>query len=91
MLSVSAAAREAGTKLSIIAGEQRITFEELSRQVQRLSEKINQIATAGNQPIAFVATPTLDSLLLLYALLELRRTALPLKSTAALLRSRSND
>ena len=39
MLSVSAAAREAGTKLSIIAGEQRITFEELSRQVQRLSEK----------------------------------------------------
>ncbi len=77
MVSVSAAAREAGTSLAVIAGEQTITFEDLSRRVQTLAETIQRLAP-GRQPIAFVAKPTLDSLLLLYSLLGLERTALPL-------------
>ena len=77
MLSVTEAAREAGAKLAIVAGEQTISFEELSRRVQELSAKIEKV-TAPGRPIAFVANHTLDSLFLLYSLLELGRPALPL-------------
>ncbi len=78
MLSVNAASRDSASKLAVIAGEQRFTFEGLSAQVQRLAEKIAKLNTGTLQPVAFVAKPTLESLLLFYALLELGRSALPL-------------
>src|SRR5664280_421482 len=78
MLSVSEAARKATTKLAVIAGDERLTFGDISRKSQDLAEQLVKLAPHSGQTIAFVATPTLDSLLLCYALLELGRTALPL-------------
>jgi o-succinylbenzoate---CoA ligase len=78
MLSVSAAARDAGDGPAIIAGSQQLTYEELSQQALQLAVKISRINANHAQPVAFVAHPTLDSLLLLFALLEMGRTALPL-------------
>ena len=77
MLSVSAAARDAGKSLAVIAGAQSITFEDLSRRVQELAGTIERL-TPQKQTVAFVAKPSLESLLLFYALLELSRPALPL-------------
>lgn len=78
MLSVSEAAREAATSLAVIAGDERLTFADLSRKIQGLAQQLVKLAPHPGQAIAFVATPTLDSLLLCHALLELGRTALPL-------------
>ncbi len=78
MLSVSAATRDSASKLAVIAGEQMLTFAQLSVQVQQLAEKINKLVSSRRQPVAFVAKPSLDSLLLFYALLELGQSALPL-------------
>jgi O-succinylbenzoic acid--CoA ligase len=78
MFRVSTAARDAGTRLAVIVGEQNLTFEELSRQTQRLSEQISRLVFSQSQPIAFVASATLESLLLFYALLEMGRPALPM-------------
>jgi len=78
MLSVSAACRDSASKLAVIAGEQMFTFDQLSVQVQQLAEKINKLVSSRHQPVAFVAKPSLDSLLLFYALLELGQSALPL-------------
>src|ERR1700687_5911667 len=78
MLSVSAACRDSASKLAVIVGEQMFTFEQLSSRVQQLAEKINKLSSARRQPIAFLAKPSLDSLLLFYALLELGHSALPL-------------
>jgi o-succinylbenzoate---CoA ligase len=78
MLSVSAAARDSGSKLAVIAGERRLTFEELKRQVEPLAETLSQLAPSPNTPIAFVAYPNFESLLLVYALLELENPAFPM-------------
>ena len=78
MLSVSAAARDSGSKLAVIAGERRLTFEELKRQVEPLAETLSRLAPSPNTPIAFVAYPNFESLLLVYALLELENPAFPM-------------
>lgn len=78
MLSVSAAARDSGSKLAVIAGERRLTFEQLYREVQPLAETLSQLAPSANTPVAFVAHPNFESLLLVYALLELQTPALPM-------------
>jgi len=78
MLSVSAAARDSGSKLAVIAGERRLTFEELKRQVEPLAETLSQLVLSHSTPIAFVAYPNFESLLLVYALLELKNPAFPM-------------
>lgn len=78
MLSVGSAARDSASRLAVISEERHFTFEELATQVQQLAEKISRLNIARRQPVAFVAKPTFDSLLLLYALLELGHGALPL-------------
>jgi len=78
MLSVSAAARDSGSKLAVIAGERRFTFEELHRQVQPIADTLSQLTANRSIPVAFVAYPTLESLLLVYALLELGKPSFPL-------------
>ena len=78
MLSVSAAAQEAGDRLAVVDGETRLTYAEFSRLVLQLAVKINRTCPNSAQPVAFVAYPVLDSLTLLCALLELGRPALPL-------------
>jgi O-succinylbenzoic acid--CoA ligase len=55
-----------------------ITFEQLSREVSAVAERIARLCSDVTRPIAFVAYPTLDSLLLCYALLEMGHPALPL-------------
>jgi O-succinylbenzoic acid--CoA ligase len=77
MLSVSTAGRDSASRLAVIAGDMHITFEELSARVQELATKVSRLNTS-QRPVAFVAIPTLDSLLLFYALLELGQSALPM-------------
>jgi o-succinylbenzoate---CoA ligase len=77
MLSVSQAARDAGHQTAVLVGGQSIDFEGLWRRVLPLADKLGRLVPSS-QPVAFVAHPTLDSLLLLYALLELGHGALPL-------------
>jgi len=78
MLRVSLAAREVGSSLAVIAGERDLTYDEVFREVQIIAERIDRVCTNPLQPVAFVAHATLESLLLLFALLELGRPALPL-------------
>src|ERR1017187_9098351 len=78
MLSVSGAARDSGSKLAVIEGDRQITYDQLSLQVLQLAVAISRANSNHWQPVAFVAHPTLDSLLLFYALLEIGRPALPL-------------
>jgi o-succinylbenzoate---CoA ligase len=78
VLNVSAAAHDAGSSIAVIAGEQALSFDELLQRVLQLAVKLNRLCTNQAQPVAFVAYPTLDSLLLLYALFELGHPALPL-------------
>jgi O-succinylbenzoic acid--CoA ligase len=75
---VSTAAREARSSLAVIAGDCELTFEALLREVQPLAEQVARLSGNPLQPVAFVAHATLESLFLLYALLELGRPALPL-------------
>lgn len=78
MLSVSAAACDAGSKLAVVVGDRQLTFDQLSQQALQLAVRVSRASTNHSQPVAFVAHPTLDSLLLFYALLEIGRPALPL-------------
>lgn len=78
MLRVSAAARDAGSSLAVIAGELQLTYDDLSRKVQALAERLSRLCGNALQPVAFVAHANLDSLILLYSLLESERPALPL-------------
>ena len=78
MLSVTNAAREAASLPAVIAGDRQLTFDEVRRQALDLAEEIQRISPNIVQPVAFVAYPTLESLLLCYSLFELGRTALPL-------------
>jgi len=77
-LRVSSAARDAGSSLALVAGEQRLTYSELNREVQVLANQISQLCSNESQPVAFVAHAKVESLLLCYALLEMGRPALPL-------------
>lgn len=78
MLRVTSAAREAPRDLAIIAGEQALSFDELAARVGHLCEAVSLLCPDSEQPVAFVAHPSLESLLLSYALLELGRPLLPL-------------
>jgi o-succinylbenzoate---CoA ligase len=77
-LRVSSAAREAGSSVAIVAGERRLTYTELNREVQVLANQISQLCNSESQPVAFVAHATIESLLLCYAILETAHPALPL-------------
>jgi O-succinylbenzoic acid--CoA ligase len=77
MLRVSEATGVSEHRLAVVAGEQQLTFGDLHRRVQSLAEQVSLLAGDPALPLAFAATPGLDSLLLLYALLETKRTALP--------------
>jgi len=77
-LRVSCAAREAGSSLALVASERQLTYDELNREVQVLAVQISHLCSDESQPVAFVAHPTVESLLLCYALLETGRPALPL-------------
>ncbi len=78
MLGVSDAARESGSLPAVIAGERQMTFNDLLRQVLELADEVGRLCSNEAQPVAFIAHATLDSLLLCYTLLEMRRPALPL-------------
>ena len=74
-LSILAAAREAGGATALHAGAQRYSFADLARLTeQRLVTLAPQVRPGSAHPV--VGSNTLDTLLTLYALLELRVPAL---------------
>jgi len=74
-LSIRAAARDAGDTVGLDWDGRRYTFAELARLTgQRLGEVERQ--ARGGAPVPLLGTNTLDALLTLYALLELRLPAL---------------
>jgi len=82
LLSIRAAAREAGDAVALRIGDQRYRFADLARLVQ---PHVNAFVSCEPAPMPLVGTNTLDALVMLYALLEARRPALLLhpKLTAA--------
>jgi O-succinylbenzoic acid--CoA ligase len=81
-LSITAAAREAGSRTALCVGAQRYTFAELAARAQAFRE---QLAPDPPRPYALVGANTLDTAVTLYALLEARVPVLMLhpKLTAA--------
>ena len=74
-LSIFAAAREAGRATALHDGEHRHTFAELARLVElRMAALMPQLHSGAAHPL--VGSNTLDTLLTLYALLELGVPAL---------------
>jgi O-succinylbenzoic acid--CoA ligase len=81
-LSITAAAREAGSRTALVVGNRRFTFAELAL---RAAAQRAHLAPDPRRPFALVAGNTLDTAITLYALLEARVPALMLhpKLTAA--------
>ncbi len=82
LLSIRAAAREAGDAVALHVGDQRYRFADLARLAE---PHVDALASRVPGPSPLVGTNTLDTLVMLYALLEARRPALLLhpKLTAA--------
>ena len=82
LLSIRAAAREAGDAVALRIGDQRYRYADLARLAE---PHVIALASRGQGPSPLVGTNTLDTLVTLYALLEARRPALLLhpKLTAA--------
>ncbi len=73
LLSIRAAAREAGNAIALRIGDQTYRFADLAQ----LAEKhLTALRSLGQAPATLVATNTLDTLVMLYALLEARRPVL---------------
>jgi len=83
-LSVLAAAREAGDAIALHVGEQHLRFADLARLTGQRMDTLAREARAG-AAYPLVGSNTLDTLVTLYALLELRLPVLLLhpKLTAA--------
>ncbi|HSQ72329.1 MAG TPA: AMP-binding protein [Rubrivivax sp.] len=74
-LSILAAAREAGDAVALHADGRRYGFAELARLTQQRLPALER-ETRGRAPYPLSGTNTLDTLVTLYALLELRAPAL---------------
>jgi len=74
-LSIFAAARDAGDALALHVGDQRLRFADLARLTE---QRLGALAleTRAGRPHPLVGSNTLDTLVTLYALLELRVPAL---------------
>jgi O-succinylbenzoic acid--CoA ligase len=73
LLSIRAAAREAGNAIGLRIGDQTYRFADLAQ----LAEKhLTALRSLGQAPTTLVAANTLDTLVMLYALLEARRPVL---------------
>ncbi len=75
MLTLSSAARACRDDLALLHSKESLTFGEL---LERVAPLLEPLAALGPGPIAFIAEPTVSSLLLFYALFEVKRPALPL-------------
>ena len=82
LLSIRAAAREAGDAVALRVGDQHYRFADLARLAE---PHLKSLASPGQAPTPLVGTNTLETLVMLYALLEARRPTLLLhpKLTAA--------
>lgn len=66
-LSIRAAAREAGATVALHVGDRSYTFADLARQA---APHLPALAARGRAPYPLVGSNTLDTLVMLYALLE---------------------
>ena len=73
LLSIQAAAREAASVVALTVGDRHYTFADLARLAE---SRQAELAKDGGTPHPLVGNNTLDTLLTLYALLELHRPAL---------------
>jgi O-succinylbenzoic acid--CoA ligase len=84
LLSITAAARDAGDTVALCVGDERFTYRELA---DRVAARIHALAPqlAARRPLPVIGANTLDTVLTLHALLEAHVPALLLhpKSTAA--------
>lgn len=83
-LSIFGAAADAGVALALVDGERRHTFADLARLAQRRLDDLRP-ATLGQAAVPIVGRNSVEAIVTLYALLELRAAALLLhpKATAA--------
>jgi O-succinylbenzoic acid--CoA ligase len=73
LLSIRAAAREAGDTIALRVGHQRYRYADLARLAE---PHVMALASRAPGPIPLVGTNTIGTLVTLYALLEARRPAL---------------
>ena len=67
-LSIASAAREAAGRVAVVAGGQEHTYAELAERAARVKTWLER---EGASRVALVARPTVETLLAIYALLEL--------------------
>jgi O-succinylbenzoic acid--CoA ligase len=75
LLSIRAAALEAADTVALRIGDEQYSFADLARLV---GSRLADLTKSGGAPYPLVGTNTLDTLLTLYALLELHRPAMML-------------